>query len=341
MTIKTILIQLFATIIAIEIIFRCFGYQPYQTQKYSLVATPNGYMLPDAKSGFRLGKGQFQITINEKIRYTATHKPDGSRITAYADTLGFRFDSLAANQPNPQKKIALIGGSFPYGMGVDDSLSYPFLWQKSAGKSLDIHNLCMPGYGTYQAIQWFVAQPDFAEYDVLVLHYASFHDERNVLTPSYRVALHHGFLNSTPAIRAQYEKACFPFYDKNGQSACAPMNKLYQNWWGREFSSTINFLQTQRDNANPIYKTYRSVPKTLIQSLNENICQPNNIRLVIATYTNDEATKDIQAFCQKNNIETVDIFVDYTNPDFSNWPYDSHPNAAAHAIYAKKIWDFL
>ena len=46
-------------------------------------------------------------------------------------------------------------------------------------------------------------------------------------------------------------------------------------------------------------------------------------------------------FCTRNNIPAVDISIDYTNPGYLNLPYDGHPNAKAHAIYAQKMHEYL
>ena len=328
---RSIIIQLVVTLVAIEIVFRLFGHVPYHIQKYSLVSEPNSYMLPDANKGFILGDGTFNVTINDSVKYTVTHK-NGYRPTS------FEIEDISSQKP----KIALIGGSFNYGMGVDDTLSYPYILQKERFKNqYNISNYCMPGYGTYQSIYNFKTLENYKEHKAVILHYASFHDERNVLTPTYRVALHHGFLNSNEEIRQKYKVAKFPYYDIEKGETHAPMDKLYRNWWLREYSSAINFFQSIMDNADPSYNEYRKIPTKIIEDFNENICKPNGIHLIIATITSDEQTKKVTAFCENKGIKTVDLFVDYTQTELSNLPYDSHPNAKAHRIYAEKMYEYL
>lgn len=331
---RLILIQTIITLIAIEIVFRLFGHVPYHVQKYSLVSEPGGYMLPDENKGFILGEGTFKVTINDSVKYTVTHK-DGHRPTSFEEK-----DTSIDISDKP--RIALIGGSFNYGMGVDDTLAYPYILQEEGfKKKYDIYNYCVPGYGTYQSIYNFKTREDFKTYDAVILHYASFHDERNVLTPTYRVALHHGFLNSSDEIREKYKAAKFPYFDIEKGESHVSMDKLYKNWWLREYSSTVNFVQSIADNASPTYQQFRDIPMKIIEDFNEAICKPNNIHLIIATITSNKQTDRIKTFCEEKGIKTVDLFVDYTKEELSNLPYDSHPNAKAHRMYAEKMYLYL
>ena len=339
-TIRLILIQLLVILLISEVIFRLFGYQPYQVEKYSLVSEPSGYMLPDEVLGFRLGEGTFDVTINDSVNYIATHDDLGSRITKLETTVNTVNDSFWV-------KNLLLGGSFPYGMGVNDSLSYPFLIQKELSSLIiKVQNACIPGYGMTQSL---LQLDTFLKKDHqlqnVILHYASFYDDRNALTPDYRVALHHGFMNSSSEARQLYAKGNYPYIKKVAQDsfkmAWQPLNKMYRNWWLREYSAGINFLQTTLDQSNPTFSYKNDISKWIIQELNEKYCEPNGIHLIIATITNNEATDQIKAFCTENDIDIVDLFVDYSNPEYSNLPYDSHPNAKAHQMYADKMKAYL
>jgi hypothetical protein len=327
-TVKLILVQLFVILIAIEIVFRIFGYQPYRVQPYSLVSEPAQCLLPDDRLGFILNEGKFDVTINDSVKYSVTHNAGGERITDFIIKKGASYG----------QKIGLFGGSFPYGMGVDDSLSYPFLLEKKYQSS--IRNKCVPGYGMTQALVELNQDNEF--FHTIILHYASFYDDRNALTPEYRVALHHGFMNSNETARSLYAQSTYPYVEKNEAGSFEikwqPLDKIYSNWWLRDYSSAINFSQTLVDKNSPTYATKNDISKWIIKELN----QPKYTkRLIIATITNDAATDKIKDFCKRNNIETVDLFVDYSNPDYSHLPYDSHPNAKAHQLYFEKMDDYL
>ncbi len=327
-TFRLILIQLLITLIAIEVVFRVFGYQPYRVQPYSLVSKPTQCLLPDEQLGFVLNEGTFDVTINDSVQYTVTHNAGTERIT----------DFTIKKEASFGRKVGLFGGSFPYGMGVDDSLSYPFLLEKKYQSG--IRNKCVPGYGMIQTLVELNNDKEF--FNTIILHYASFYDDRNTLTPAYRVALHHGFMNSDAEARSLYSQAKYPYVEKNGTDSFEikwqSLDQIYSNWWMRNYSASINFLQTLVDKNNPTYATSNDISKWIIQELN----QPKyTTRLIVATITDDEKTDSIKVFCKKNNIETVDLFVDYSNPSYSHLPYDSHPNDKAHQLYFEKMSDYL
>lgn len=332
---KTIILQIVFTLIAIEIIFRLFGYSPYSIQKYSLTSVPENYILADDSLGFRLNAGVFNVTINDSVKYTASHNALGQRISDFSLVI----DSSST-------KTVLFGGSFPYGMGVDDTLSYSYLVNYNGGIYLE--NQCVSGYGMTQAIiqtQRELKTKSLPFMKEIILHYASFYDDRNALTPDYRVALHHGFMNSSPEARKKYSGANYPYIKgekwEDFEIDFVQLDKIYSNWWLREYSASINFLQTLIDKNSSTYSISNLKSQWIIQQLHEQYCKPNGINLIIATITNDEKTDKIKAFCKQQNIEVADLFVDYTQPKYSNLPHDSHPNAKAHEIYAKKIVDFF
>ncbi len=329
-SIKLYLSQIIITVILIEVTFRLFGYQPYQVQKYSLRSTPEQCILPDEKLGFQLNDGTFQVIINDSVKYSVKHA-DNQRITSY-------------QQHSDTAQVWLFGGSFPYGMGIDDSLAYPFLTQQNF-PYFKIKSHCVPGFGMVQSLLQIptLLKKDSIKPKKIILHYASFYEDRNLLTPAYRVALHHGFMNSSEEARSFYKKAHYPFINvtRTGfKIKLERLDQLYQNWWGRNYSSTINFLQTFEDSFGITDEEKSKGSERIIQKL-RTFCHRNNIELIIATITNDLATDEVKEYCKRYEIELVDLFVDFSDPNFSNLPHDSHPNAKAHQVYADKMKAFL
>lgn len=330
-SIKLYLFQAFITLILIEIIFRLFGYQVYSVQKYTLTSTPNQCILPDEKLGFRLNDGTFKVVINDSVKYSVNHI-DNQRITSY-------------NQHSDSAQIWFFGGSFPYGMGVDDSLAYPFLTQQNFPE-LKVKSYCVPGFGMVQP--WLqvseMLKKDIPKPKKIILHYASFYEDRNLLTPAYRVALHHGFMNSSKEARHFYEKARYPFIKLNDRrgfdTKSERLDQLYQNWWGRSYSAAVNFFQTFEDNNEFTTEEKHKSSQDIIAAF-EGYCKIKGIELIIATITNDPTTDELKSFCKKMKVNLVDLFVDFSDPNYSNLPYDSHPNAKAHQIYANKMKAFL
>ena len=330
-SIKLYLFQALITLILIEIVFRLFGYQAYSVQKYTLTSTPSQCILPDEKLGFQLNDGTFQVVINDSVKYSVTHV-DNQRITSY-------------NQHSDTAQIWLFGGSFPYGMGVDDSLAYPFLTQQNF-PNFKVKSYCVPGFGMVQSL---LQMPELLKKDTIkpkkiILHYASFYEDRNLLTPAYRVSLHHGFMNSSKEARHFYEKARYPYIKLKRrygfEMKSERLDQLYQNWWGRSYFATVNFFQTFEDNSKMTDEEKSSSSQEIIERFRR-YCRLSKIKLIVATITNDAATDELKEFCKERKIKLVDLFVDFSDPNFSNLPYDSHPNAKAHQIYADKMKAFL
>jgi hypothetical protein len=46
-------------------------------------------------------------------------------------------------------------------------------------------------------------------------------------------------------------------------------------------------------------------------------------------------------YCESQQIPTINIVVDLNNHDYTNYPYDQHPNYEAHKIFSEKMTPFL
>lgn len=61
------------------------------------------------------------------------------------------------------------------------------------------------------------------------------------------------------------------------------------------------------------------------------------VKLILSTMTFDEVTQRLIAHCKARSIETINITIDLKQKGFTNAPYDSHPSAKAHKLYAEKL----
>ena len=214
-----------------EGLLRLLGFQPFKVSPFQLASTPPSCMLPHTQLGFGLNPGKFDVSINKTITYTCTHTIDSYRITQ--------------KQPifSPKKRIDIHGCSFTYGMGVDDSLAYPFLVQQAL-PSLDIRNYAVPGYGTIQTL--LILQQQIAQGqtpDKLILNYLDFHDERNALTPNYRNNLYFGFLKANTTQKRLFLKSQMPYWSYWYGLQFQSWKDMYQYWYGRDMSSLVHLSQ--------------------------------------------------------------------------------------------------
>ncbi len=102
-----------------------------------------------------------------------SHLPDGLRVTR------------SAAEYNGHSTLWIFGCSFTHGWSVNDEQSYPWLVQESL-RDVDVKNFGVEGYSSVQSL--LQLREALAECDhnpsLVVVTYASFHDERNVFLRS-------------------------------------------------------------------------------------------------------------------------------------------------------------
>lgn len=314
-----------------ELALRIIGYRPYERSEYSIRSEPSFCLLPDEQLGFALAPGEFEVTINEGHRYSVTHGPDSQRIS-----------SFGADSTN-KEEIIILGCSYSYGMGVDDSASFPFLLQKKF-PAWRVKNLAVPGYGTVQSylqLKQHIQAGSIPK--VVVLGYAGFHSERNVLTPSYRKHLHIGFEESDTTLRQHMEMGNFPYVEYRDSGLvfrAAGWDEVYQGWAGRKRFALVNALQSFAEDQTANNLRPEEATLKLIQMMDA-LCKKHQVNLVVAGLTQDELTKSMLYLLKKEGIFAVDALVDLSDKTYTNLPFDTHPNTLAHARYAEAITEAI
>ena len=314
------------TPICFELALRLMGHSAYKQFDYTIESTPKFCIEKSANLGFSLGEGSFEVTINKGLVYRATHK-NGERITRQ-DTVSDSLD-----------RIFLMGCSYTYGMGVDDSLSFPFMVQ-SRLKNLNIQNLGVPGFGTVQSYLQLKKQIASGTIPAVVMvNFCDFHHDRNSLTPHYRMSLEMGFQRSNPAVRSKMAQSKFP-YVENRTIKYVTYADLYSVWPGRETFATINFFQIRQDER-ATAKIDAEKNSLFIFGELQKLCKKHDIHLIVNGLTQTKKTTHFLSLLRKMGIETHDISIDLNSKKYNSLPYDSHPNALAHAHFAEKISSIL
>ena len=316
----------------LEIALLILGYRPYRQVNFKIESTPDNCLIPHPSLGFALHPGTFQVTINEGLTYRATHGADSFRITSYGQ------------QVEAMPVIWFMGCSYTYGMGIDDSLTFPFLVNKNLSR-FHTKNFGVPGYGTVQGYLQLQQQLAIHSPPVwVIVNYADFHDERNALTPAYRRDLFMGYQRSNTAVGTRMKTAAIPYVvtamPTDYQIRACAWDSIYHNWQYRETFASVNFLQDVSDQ-----RQSRKIDKTgatlyIFQQLKV-LCDQHEIRLLVTGITSSPETKNTLQKLRKLGIETLDMAVDLSKAEYRNAPYDDHPNAKANAIFAKGITDYL
>ncbi len=316
----------------LEMGLRILGYRPFRQVDYHIESSPPNCLIAHPTLGFALQPGDFEVTINKGLKYTVSHGRDSLRVSDYSTVGEMEEDS-----------IYFFGCSYTYGMGVDDSLVFPYLVSRNLPNSL-VKNFGVPGYGTVQTLLQLEKLITAGEIPgIAIINYADFHDERNSLTALYRRDLYMGYQRSNSSVRQSMGGSQVPFLTKKEDEFMIDFcswDELYDHWTFRETFALVNFFQDW-DDRNQMRTIDKDGNTRHLFSVIKNLCEQASIRLIVTGLTPSEHTKRLLADLKKQKIEVLDMSVDLASDRYRNAPYDDHPNQLAHAIFAQKITSYL
>lgn len=314
--------SLIIAIVVVEIIVRFMGHVPYTYGVFHIKSEPQHCFLADSITGFRLHEGEFNVTLNDSLDWVCTIDENGRRI----------LPKVASDA----RDLLLIGDSYSFGWGFDDSLAYAYRLQ-NALPQFDIANHTCPGHGTIQAWQQISGLHTFPEY--VIVNYCSFHDERNALTPFWRHNLDLGFGQAAPEVHDSYKTARFPYAQIDGDTLSyhhCQWEDLYFEWPGRSFLAMMNYFQNAYEAQGRKALQPELVTQRLLEQINE-LCLEKGSKLIVAGITKDPVTSNLMSYCDSLDITTCYMGIDLHNPIYHNAPWDTHPNARAAAHFAMKM----
>jgi hypothetical protein len=312
-------------ILFLELFFRLIGYAPVAFNQ-SVVSIPEIPYSADSL-GITLKKGTYKITINNKVAYTATHDETGKRITS--------------KMPIPATdKIWILGCSFAYGVGVNDEESYPFLLQNHF-KELEVQNFAIPGTATIQS--YYKLKEQLAKGHrpkIVMLSYATFHEERNQLTRGFESNLYDGMrLHKGLELSNYFYPRCKIVNNKIKIENIDIIKDFTPIPWVEKaaiatfINQTWNAFEDKKTNGFP-------VSKYLILDF-QKLAKQYNFKLIIADVAYSKRSEEIENFCYKRKINYVSISPDFSLGNYTLAPYDYHPNKLAHKVYAGKLYEYI
>ncbi len=307
-------------ILILEFGFRMAGFEPWNPEEKNISIDPQtSFFQLDSMLGFKTRHGMFQFTHDDVFTWQTTNRTDGLRTTSALWTP----DSLIT-----KSQIWFMGGSFTYGWSVNDEET--FSWQvQDAFPELEIVNFGIPGFGTLQSyLQLKQALQKGTKPDMLILVYASFHDQRNVSSRGWRKTL--APYNQLGPLK--HPKASI------GDSFLVveyPDFK-YAPWPLMECSALIHFIEGRVNRLEENVADTKKVTLELILEMHR-LCLESDTEFALATIMGDPSTKATAEHFEALGISVFDITVDTRLPEHNNLPYDSHPSAKAHKSYAHKI----
>jgi hypothetical protein len=324
-TVKQLLYYPLMVFCCLEIAFRILGYEHFKNNDYSVVAHPENAFVGDAELGIQHQPGNFQITINHGLTFQAHHLDSHAR--------------YVSGCPHPERTdILLLGCSFTYGFGVNDEQHFTSLLQQKH-PDLSFRNAGVIGSGSVQSLLQLKKLVKTQPLQAVILNFSSFHFMRNTLSRQYRSNLKIGYGRSSHHVDNQMKQSRFPYLATCEESIqYAPWEEIYENWTGREWLASINWMQTVYDYTQEDLPAQMEATVCLIREMAA-ICKANHIAFGIACLDSTPETDLLKTKVEP--LAWVDIGFDFSNQSRINYPYDSHPNPAGHQQIADKMDPFL
>ncbi|MCL4302179.1 MAG: SGNH/GDSL hydrolase family protein [Anaerolineae bacterium] len=309
-----------------EVALRWLGYQPWQVKEVKIVVEPGGkFFTQHPALGYTHLPGTFNVTLPDGYTFLVTHQADTLRITHPLDPA---LDEVSKDE------IWIFGCSFTHGWTLNDDETYPWLLQQQLPE-VEVVNFGVSGYGTLQSlIQFQEALEKRPRPKLVIVAYASFHDQRNTLL-RLRSKQIVPWNKLGPIVQP------YATLDEDGNLNYDLAEMTYREFPLMRVSALMNFIETTYDyKVEDAFYHSHAVSQALIKQF-DRLAQAHGIKLVVAGLLSDHLTADTLAFSTAEGIPTVDISVDLSIRAHRNWPHDTHPSPAANRQYAQKLAAFL
>jgi hypothetical protein len=311
--------------LVLELGARALGREPFRYRPPNFRVEPGDELTrPHPFLGYSHLPGAFTVVFGDGGRRV--------RMTHGEDTLRLTRPPGAGSAGRPG--LWFLGCSFTHGWSVDDEDSFPWRVQ-AALPGVDVVNFGVSGYGTlhsYLQLREALAAGRVPARVVVV--YAWFHEERSTFLRQRRKQLagwvSHGTLDQP-----------FARLDARGELVLAPPTPaLYPLLALTRYSAALDWLDEAWNAREAERAEAHRVTLALLQGIQE-LCARHSVELLVAGITADEYTRHTLQECRLAGMRTLDIGVDLFAPGNNNLPYDGHPSAAAHAVYAERLVSFL
>lgn len=312
-----------------EIISRQKGLPRWTDGRPSLTWTPAGrYHMSHQTLGYITRPGEFRFSFTNPTGYTfqSTHLANGLRITHPPATYG----------SENKKEIWIFGCSITQGWTLNDSETYPWLIQEKL-PDYEVVNFGVDGYSTAQSlVQLREALASGKRPALVILAYGDLHDQRNTLSRNWlKIRLSNGAREAFGHVSLPYARLS---KDNKAQILYKPME--YELVPLLRYSAFANYLDDSLNRK--LEASYQSVEVShaLIEEFS-NSCRAEGIEFVLAGIMPTPGTTAMLERFKNDGVTTVDMSVDINRKEYTNLPYDGHPNALANKEYARKLDNFL
>jgi hypothetical protein len=303
---------------AAELLVRRQGLQPWQVEHAGPRIDPGGKVVQHHPTlGYTHLPGRYRVTLRDGFWFEMTHGSDTLRVTGpAADAEG--------------REIWILGCSLTHGWTLNDAETYPWVLQQMLPQ-YRIVNFGVSGYGTVQSLlQFSEALRSLRPRPVLaILAYGDFHDARNTLARQRRKEI--APWNRMGPLHQPYARL-----RSDGTLAIAKTEVTYREFPLMRTLALVHKLESRYNEFEVVQLRSHEVSEQLVLEIAA-LAREHGVGFVLAGIWNGSLTADMLAFAAEHGIDTVDIAVDTSLPEYNNLPHDVHPSALANRHYAEAL----
>ena len=301
---------------------RLLGETPWRPPPLDVRIEPGGSLFErDARLGYRHRAGRYRVTQGF-LRFDLSHDANGLRA------------SHPERPGDPRRpELWIFGDSLTHGWSVNDAETYPWLVQQRF-PDLEVVNFGVSGYGTLHGWLQFedalAARPTPA---LVVVAYASFHDDRNTFARERRkILVPWNRLGPLDQPRARFDAA--------GELRIEMAEVRYRELPLMRHLAVSHLVERAWNRIEQRRLRGADVTFAILERFAEG-SRRAGIAFVVAGITRDEATRAMLERCRAAGWRAVDVSVDLEQPGMRNLPWDPHPSARAQRIYANRLGGYL
>lgn len=309
-----LLVSLAASGLLAEGVTRLAGYDPWPTTETILGDNQNGHRV-DPTRGWEKVPGSFR-NVRAGRTVVATHWSNDARATAEREL-------------SSDRRVVLLGGSFAYGFGLNDSETFAWLLKETT-PDIEWLNLATSGYGTYQSLLTLERYFGNEELSPIIVIYGFnwFHERRNVAADPWQYAMAY----TSPGIRLSIPYVVL----ERGENLERKIH-IYPDWPLKRVSAAVALAERAFNKLQISGRAERgpAVMRALLLEMNR-LTRERGSRLLILVMG---ARCDYFEFFEQANIEFVNCRPPTYSPEMSL--SDGHPSARRNLHYAECLGSYL
>ena len=310
----------FLMMVVLEVILRLTKEPPWEPDLVPFRVEPGERLYEDDPiMGYCLKPGRFTVTMADGFPVQTTHLPSRERATG------------GTNQLSGRSEIWIFGCSYTYGWSVNDEETFPWLTQQAL-PSFRVRNFGVPGYGNLHGLLRFREElKKGVSPKMVVLVYASFHDERNAGLRGWQkslIAPRNGNIGHQAQPRATL--------DSEGNLKVSEHPEEFWELPGMRTWSIPHSIEKRWNKIEADAVPTEKISQQIICNLARETEKAGAVFL-LAGIGHDPKTESMLKWWEREGGKTADISVNMNENGMRNDPHDCHPGPKAHRSYADQL----